>query len=716
MNQKIDPKNGNHHQDSPLNQPTNGRLERERIADELFSTATAWSPEGDEASLNEATRFFLIPAIRLMNRLRYPQKFALIGLLVAIPLGWILAEYVIGANQDIDFAIREQHGVDYLTPVAKLLQDVQKHMALTDAVLQGNTEFEAAANSIRDEIEQDIAAVGIVNDRYGSELSLNEAWQAVRSEWQQLHDDLPGLDQQQSFERHGALLEHIEEFMVVIGNNSQLILDPNIDTYYLMDTLVIQIPRATNYYSRVRVYGLHLQTGEALTPADQTSLVAYSHLARSAVTANQRGLQYVFDFNPQIETQLSDTLTRSLSALNDLDLALMDGASDSSNSGEDLDVALYSAEVYRVVTLAIDERFTLYDEVSSTLNDLLLARVNRLTQTRNGALWGMLAVVGVMVYLFWGFYWSVHDVIGSLKELSHHDSSKLRDPQNLIPDNIDELAQGVRATAARLAVVFEDLGDSIRQARQATAAAHEANRLKSEFLATMSHELRTPLNAMIGFSRIMLAGMGGALDDDARGMVERIDANSQRLLNLINDILDLSRIEAQRVDIARVAFSPQRMIEDLCRSMQSLAATRGLEFEYRIDPAMPKELVGDPSVIERVATNLLSNSFKFTNEGRVTLNVMRSINRDEWTITVADTGIGIPAHAREFIFDPFRQVDGSSQRAYGGSGLGLAIVKELVRAMGGTIYVESAVGRGSVFVVNLPLSLSVTDLVEHAEL
>jgi signal transduction histidine kinase len=223
-------------------------------------------------------------------------------------------------------------------------------------------------------------------------------------------------------------------------------------------------------------------------------------------------------------------------------------------------------------------------------------------------------------------------------------------------------------------------------------------------LATMSHELRTPLNAMIGFSEIMLTGMGGTLDQDAAHMTERIHANSTRLLTLINDVLDLAKIEAKRIEVVAHPFSPAEMAESLRSSMASLATQKNLGFKVSISPEMPDRILGDRGLVERIATNLLSNAFKFTNKGQVEFSLGK-VGRDRWVMSVTDTGIGIPPHAREFIFDPFRQLDGSSQRAFGGTGLGLSIVRELAYAMGGTVQVESEVGIGSMFMVTLPLEM-----------
>jgi signal transduction histidine kinase len=232
----------------------------------------------------------------------------------------------------------------------------------------------------------------------------------------------------------------------------------------------------------------------------------------------------------------------------------------------------------------------------------------------------------------------------------------------------------------------------------------EATRLKSEFLSTMSHELRTPLNAIRGFTGILLTGMGGDIDEEARYMLSRVDTNSDHLLALIDDVLDISKIESGRMEIINESLDTHNLITHWQDQMSVLANQKELEFEVNIDPALPNTIVGDGQHISQIAINLLSNAFKFTAQGKVTLSVHAA--GDQWMIRVTDTGIGIPPHALNYIFEAFRQVDGSSKRQYGGTGLGLAIVRNLCQMMGGSISVKSELGVGSEFIVTLPVDAS----------
>ncbi len=268
-------------------------------------------------------------------------------------------------------------------------------------------------------------------------------------------------------------------------------------------------------------------------------------------------------------------------------------------------------------------------------------------------------------------------------------------------DEIGELTRSFNEMTAAIKVAYDDLKQRTLELETANALAKENSRLKSEFMATMSHELRTPLNAIIGFSGVMMSGMGGELDSEATHMVQRIDANSTRLLGLINDILDIAKIEAGRLEIVNEPVSLAEMMKAWRAQMGVLAEKKGLAFDLNISPDIPADIYMDRERLTQLVVNLLSNAFKFTEVGSVTLSINR--DKDKLLVDVSDTGIGIPPHAMNYIFDEFRQVDGSTRRAFGGTGLGLAIVRNLCRMMDGSIHVSSIMGKGSTFTVTLPL-------------
>jgi signal transduction histidine kinase len=227
-----------------------------------------------------------------------------------------------------------------------------------------------------------------------------------------------------------------------------------------------------------------------------------------------------------------------------------------------------------------------------------------------------------------------------------------------------------------------------------------ASRAKSEFLANMSHELRTPLNAILGFTEILLDELYGEVPVNLREPLVDIQTNGRHLLRLINDVLDLSKIEAGRLELGVGEYSVQEIVDVVHASLRSLAIEKGLAFAAQVAPDIPTAR-GDGRRLTQCLLNLAGNALKFTRQGRVDIDVRLD---DGWlTYRVSDTGIGIPKDEVEHIFAEFRQVDTTITREYGGTGLGLSITKRLVELHGGRIGVESELGKGSTFFFTVPL-------------
>jgi signal transduction histidine kinase len=230
----------------------------------------------------------------------------------------------------------------------------------------------------------------------------------------------------------------------------------------------------------------------------------------------------------------------------------------------------------------------------------------------------------------------------------------------------------------------------------------KANKLKTDFLASVSHELRTPLNAVIGYSALLLDGIAGELTEGQRDYITRSRAAAHHLLSLINDILDLSRIEAGKMPVHVERVLLEDLINEVAEQVEPMMTSKRLAFRKVIAAHCPP-LQTDKTKLKQILLNLLSNAVKFTNRGSIRLQVDREA--DSVVLRVADTGVGIRPDEIDAIWEDFRQLDQSRTRSYGGTGLGLSIARRLTQQLGGHVRVESTLGVGTTFIVRLPLAI-----------
>ena len=234
----------------------------------------------------------------------------------------------------------------------------------------------------------------------------------------------------------------------------------------------------------------------------------------------------------------------------------------------------------------------------------------------------------------------------------------------------------------------------------------ELEKMKNTFIGIVSHELRTPLNAILGYAEILKEGVYGSVTEKQKNISERIMANSSRLLHIVSDLLDEVQIEAGKLKIQMAPCNPAELLDNLHSVMDKITADKKIDFFTELDPSMPPVIMGDPQRLQQVMVNLSNNAVKFTEKGNIRVKLSKH-DEQSWKIQTMDTGEGIPEEAKNYIFESFRQVQGSATRQHGGVGLGLSIVKQLVELMKGKITVESEVDKGSIFTVILPLAVPV---------
>ncbi|MDY7229109.1 PAS domain-containing sensor histidine kinase [Hyalangium rubrum] len=278
-----------------------------------------------------------------------------------------------------------------------------------------------------------------------------------------------------------------------------------------------------------------------------------------------------------------------------------------------------------------------------------------------------------------------------------HDRTEAREKARLLEQiraASTELEAKVHSATAELAEQNEKLRRQALQLEQASAA-------KSQFLANMSHEFRTPLNAILGYTNMLLQGVSGEMTPQQKRNLQRIDSNGHHLLQVINEILDITRIEAGRMPLNLSDFEVPELLQEVVAELDPIVARTQLEVGTELSPQLPA-LHTDRQKVKQIVLNLLSNALKFTHEGSVQVIADYQVATSTVSISVKDSGIGIAPEHQEKIFEDFQQVDSSPTRAYGGTGLGLSICRRLAAMMGGRVTVQSTLGEGSTFTLHLP--------------
>jgi CheY-like chemotaxis protein len=289
-------------------------------------------------------------------------------------------------------------------------------------------------------------------------------------------------------------------------------------------------------------------------------------------------------------------------------------------------------------------------------------------------------------------------------------SRALRESRAQLESQQAELEQ-INAQLEEQAQALEHQKDALQQSHAImtakSAELQRANEYKSEFLANMSHELRTPLNSTLILAKLLADNKDGNLNETQVKYAQTISSAGKDLLTLINDVLDLSRIEAGKIDVSAEPVRVASITDSLVKLFQPQALEKRLQFAATVEPGTPEEIQTDPQRLSQILKNLLSNALKFTEQGEIELRIFRT-GPATVAFAVRDSGVGIEPHQHDVIFEAFRQADGSIHRKYGGTGLGLSISRDLAQLLGGTIAVQSTPGKGSTFTLALPLDHSAT--------
>lgn len=715
-------------------------------------------------------------------------------LIVIVPFALVVYQLISEINEKIYFAQKERLGLKYNQPLRKLLEDVQQHRGMVNGYLKGDASFKDKIFMKRKEINDDIKSIDIVDKQLGVTLKTTEKWMTFKGKWQAFQGKVFSRPPQESFNEHTALINDVLLVVAQVGDTSNLILDPVLDSYYLMDALVTKLPLITEDTGQVRGLGTGIAAQHMMTADEKAQVNLLFNLIKSKNDSLKRGLKVAFDKNPALKSEIEKYAQESFNNTSLFTEIIKERILNSTT------VDILPKDYFVAGTKAIDSQFHLYDRVSPVLDELLQDRINKFSFKKHLVLVFSLLVlafiIAVMVALsrsltkrqesenalrqaeekYRSIFENAADGIFQTTPDGHYLSANpalariygYESPQELIanftnigqqlyvdPNRrsefirslqqneavsdfesqvygkdgrklwISENARAVRNAEGALLHyegTVQDISDR-KQAQQelyhAKEAAEAANRAKSQFLANMSHELRTPLNAIIGYSEMLQEEAEDLGEEDFIPDLKKIHAAGKHLLDLINDILDLSKIEAGRMELYLETFDLAAVIQDIVTTIQPLVEKNGNTLTVECASNLGS-MQADLTKVRQSLFNLLSNACKFTHNGTIALTVSRgareyllshsspaSLSTQDWiTFRVTDAGIGMTKEQVSRLFQAFTQADESTTRKYGGTGLGLAITKKLCQMMGGDVSVESELGKGSTFIIRVPAQVS----------
>jgi signal transduction histidine kinase len=594
------------------------------------------------------------------------------------PVAFLLFLFLQEQQQDIDFAKRELRGVELTLAVKKAA------LAVDNAVYQSKSSGTLSSSLFTS--AEDLKRANIL---YGEDFETADAVEQVASA---MIDSAGsgGLTNSAA----GPVSIKVRSLLAQVGDASNLILDPDLDSYYLMDMLVVRIPEVSAVLS-TRAQALELFE-TATTSARRTDNVevldangTYQFALRQLKESTASALRYTKQPSKMasLQTQFAD----SVSSLERLDSYLRRSLADSQSF--DSSVA---------ATMEWQSRQRLYELsalAAQNLKALLVARIDVLEANRmQSLLAAALLFSAAMIFVIALLAVRVTRPLKALTEVADRFVSGDLNQETPLQVRQDEVGALARA--------FERLrvdANGRLEAEADRASAVAANKAKSSFLAVMSHELRTPLNAVIGYAEILeedlkAEGMNQQYDDAAK-----IRGAGRHLLGIINQVLDLSKIEAGSMEIESIDYCPSTLVREVVDTTRHLVESGGNTLAVSAQ-GLP-QAVGDPTRVRQCLFNLVSNAAKFTQNG--VISVEATAEDDILTFKIKDTGIGMTDAQMAKVFEPFVQADESTTRKFGGTGLGLAITRKLAGIMGGEANVTSKIGQGSTFTLSIALNTKV---------
>ncbi len=625
---------------------------------------------------------------RMTIRTRLTLGLGLVCLALAAPP---LTMYIVQSSRALQSARLKHVGIAPSKALLRMVRLLQQHRGLSTAVLGGNTTMEAQRAAKQTETDRAVEAFDAIVKSDIRDAALTETWRMAVETWRELANSVSSrsISGQESFATHTALIGENLKLLDLMLDHFGLSYDPSGKDYHLVMALLVHMPHLTEFLGQARARGtLHLAQ-KRIIPADRTALIGLISNVERQHEYMERELGKAVALNPKMKAELGHIAYASMwLAQKALHLARTEVV--------EAEMLSYSpVDYFAALTQAIDGQFALLDQAMVDLEWALQARIAAL---RNGQIKSIGFIALVIAFAVW---------LGTvIVRATKQDIAAL-----------EQSEEAQRRHASKLEATVED---RTRELRTVNAQLEAASRHKSEFLAHMSHELRTPLNAILGFSELLRDPTIEPLEEKQARYLAHIHTSGKYLLVIINDLLDLAKVEAGRLDLHPEPFAIDEALTAALADVWPMADQKGLALTLHAETA-PTTIIADPVRFKQIVYNLLSNAIKFTPEGgRVTVTARRVSSFECRTqnskletpilgefveIAVADTGIGITAEDMIKLFQPFTQLDPGLARQYHGTGLGLALTKQLVELHDGRIWAASdGAGHGSTFTVCLPLA------------